>query len=140
MTQAEESPSPQESPRDKIPLEGVELARNCARIASFRRAADILVLDLTTLSPVTSYFVIATGTSNRQIRGIAEEIVKEVKGAGSIPFGVEGRQEARWVLIDLGDVVVHLMTEEARDFYDMEMLWGDAPRIDWESGDISGIP
>lgn len=119
-------------PRDRLADEGVEMARACARIASDRRATEVKILDLRGISPVTSYFVIATGTSHRQIQGVAEEIVKEVKGRGIIPFGVEGREEARWVLIDLGDVVIHLMSAEARDFYDIEMLWGDAAEVSWE--------
>ena len=106
-----------------------EIARACAEAASSRRAADVVLLDLRGLSPVTSFFVIGTGTSRRQIQGIADEIVKMMKGRGQIPLGVEGRDDARWVLIDLGDVIVHLMSSDARTYYDLEMLWGDAPRL-----------
>ena len=114
------------------PRESIEIAQTCARIASSRRATDIAILDLRGFSPVTSFFVIGTGTSRRQIQGIAEEITKEMKRGGLIPLGVEGKDEARWVLIDLGDVIVHLMNAEARAYYDLEMLWGDAEKVDWE--------
>ena len=120
-----------ESERTPAP-EGLDLARLCARLASDRRATDVVLLDLGDLSPVTSYFVVATGRSTRQIGGIADEIVRTVKHQGRLPFGVEGRGEARWVLIDLSEVVVHLMSEDARNFYDLEMLWGDAEKIAWE--------
>jgi ribosome-associated protein len=108
----------------------MELARRCAGIAADKKARSIIILDLEEISPITRYFVIATGINRRQIQAIAEEIRKDVKRAGTIPMGVEGLDEARWVLIDLGDVVVHIMTEEARDFYDLEMLWGDAERVE----------
>ena len=111
--------------------EALETARACARIADEKKAREIQILDLHVLSPVTSYFVIATGINRRQIHAITEEIIKEVKQQGRLPIGVEGKDEARWVLIDLGDVIVHLMSAEAREYYSLEMLWGDAAEIPW---------
>ncbi|MCZ6603173.1 MAG: ribosome silencing factor [Planctomycetota bacterium] len=111
----------------------MDLARLCARMLSDGRAKDVMILDLQGLSPVTNYFVIATGTSQRQIRGIAEEIRIEMKRSGLLPLGLEGLDGGRWVLIDYADVVIHLMSGDARSFYDLEMLWGDAPKVEWES-------
>ena len=111
--------------------QAIETARTCARLADEKKARDIQVLEVHALSPVTSHFVIATGINRRQIHAITEEIVKEVKRQGRLPIGVEGKDEARWVLIDLGDVVVHLMSPEAREFYALEMLWGDAAEVPW---------
>ncbi len=130
MTRSE--PTSRASDREPAP-EGVDLARLCARMLSDGRAKDVIILDLQGLSPVTNYFVIATGTSQRQIRGIAEEIRIEMKRSGLLPLGLEGLDEGRWVLIDYADVVIHLMSADARSFYDLEMLWGDAPKVEWES-------
>ena len=112
--------------------EALELARACARLADEKKAKDIQILDLRGLSPVTSHFVIATGINRRQIHAITEDIVKEVKRRGQLPIGVEGKEEARWVLVDLGDVIIHLMAPEAREYYALEMLWGDAAEVPWQ--------
>ena len=112
----------------------VELAQACARIADEKKADGILVLDIRGLSPVADYFVIATGRNRRQMQAISEAIVREGKSMGNAPYGVEGVGEARWRLIDLGDVVVHIQTPDAREYYALEILWGDAPRVDFQPG------
>lgn len=94
-----------------------------------RRAIDISVLDLREVSSSLDYFVIATGDSLLQLRALEESVRERLKAQGSLPEGVEGPSE-RWVLIDYGTVVVHLMSQEARDFYDLEGLWADANKLD----------
>lgn len=93
------------------------------------KAEDVVALDLRELSSFADAFVVATGRSDRQVRAIAEAIEKAVKTAGEPPLGVEGVTEGRWVLIDLADVIVHVFVPEAREHYDIERLWSDAPHI-----------
>jgi len=111
-----------------------------ARVCAEQRCRDVVVLDLRRLSPVTQFFVIATGTSPRQMRTAAHYAAEGGEALGETPFGVEGLEpapgadEARWILIDYIDVVVHIFSDEARAYYDLDLLWGDAPRIDWQRG------
>ncbi|NIA21214.1 MAG: ribosome silencing factor [Anaerolineaceae bacterium] len=96
----------------------------------------MMVLDLEGVSPVTDFFVIATGTSRRQMGTVLakiEEFIKSQPEAGK-PIGTEGMDSDRWALIDLFDVIVHVFAPEARSFYALELLWGDAPRVDWQDG------
>ncbi len=97
------------------------------------KAEDILVLDLRKLTQITDYFVLATATSERQLRAIADRLHRDMKSQGVAPFGVEGAPAGGWVLMDFVDVVVHLFSPEARGFYAIEMLWGDAPRLAWQA-------
>jgi ribosome-associated protein len=90
------------------------------------KGKDIIKLDVRSLSSVTDYMVIATGTSNRHVKSLAEEVSYKAKQAGYAPLGVEGAVSSDWVLADLGDVIVHVMQAEARDFYDLERLWNPA--------------
>lgn len=108
-----------------------ELAALCARVAADNRGRDALVLDLRKLTPLADYFVIASGTSRRQIHAMAEEIDHAMNERGDTKIGIEGYQESRWVLIDYGDIVVHLFDDDTRGYYDLENLWGDAPRVEW---------
>ena len=87
------------------------------------KAKDIQVLDVRGKTSVTDFMVIASGTSNRQVRALAGRVVEKVKKAGDKPLGIEGESEAEWVLVDLGDVVVHVMQPKTRDFYQLEKLW-----------------
>ena len=102
-----------------------------ARIANERHCSDIAVLDLRGISPATDYFIIATGTSDRQMRTVADEICDEAKKQGLVRFGRAGYEQARWILLDFIDVVIHIFDSEYRDYYDLELLWGDAKRIDY---------
>ena len=107
------------------------LAVQAARIAHDRNCEQIVVLDLREVSPVTDYFVIATGTSNRQIAAVADEIGDHGKSIGQRPWHVAGRESAEWLLLDFVDVVVHLFDAEHRRYYDLELIWGAAPRVRW---------
>ena len=100
-----------------------------AEVAASRHCRDIVVLDLKGKSPATDYFVIATGTSDRQMRTVADEICEAAKEQGLQRFGRAGYEQARWILLDFIDVVIHIFDSEYRDYYDLELLWGDAERL-----------
>jgi len=123
--------SARSSPHHRPAEAGIAFAKRTARIAEENRAEDILILDLRTLSAVADFFIIATGTSDRQMRAIAEQIEQEGKSVGQRPYRVSGYENGTWILLDYIDVVVHLFDPQRRTYYDLELLWGDAPRIDW---------
>lgn len=108
-----------------------EVAR-AAELAMERKAVDVVALDLRGISTATDFFLVCSGTSDIQVRAIADNIVEEMKKEGSRPSHVEGVAGGRWVLIDFIDFVVHVFHPEARAFYQLESLWGDAPRRDLE--------
>ena len=87
------------------------------------KGVNTVTLDVRGLSNVMDYLVISSGTSNRHVKALAESVVTRAKAAGNPPLGVEGEDAAEWVLVDLGDVVVHVMQPATRDFYDLERLW-----------------
>jgi ribosome-associated protein len=102
----------------------------CVRKATEElKAKDLVEIDVIGKSSVADYMVIASGTSSRHVKSIADEVVKFAKQLGMMPLGVEGEREAEWVLVDLGDVVVHVMLPRVREFYALERLWtvGDQP-------------
>ena len=111
-------------------IPGVELPPELARAieaAGDRKGLDMLVLDLRGLSDATDYFLLVTGTSDLHVRSIAEHVLEELKQQGIRPSHVEGLRAGRWVLIDYIDFVVHIFHPAAREFYQLERLWGDAP-------------
>lgn len=109
------------------------VARAAAQAAYDKKAEDIVALDLTELSDVCDYFLIATGFNNRQVDTIVDEVEEKVAAAcGEHPFSIEGRDQRTWILMDYGSVVVHVFTPEAREYYRLEKLWGDAPKLDLE--------
>lgn len=87
------------------------------------KAEDIVELDVRDKTSVADFLFIASGTSNRHVKSIANNVVVEAKKSGCQPLGIEGEQEAEWVLVDLGDVIVHVMQPQVREFYDLESLW-----------------
>ncbi|MCA9252291.1 MAG: ribosome silencing factor [Phycisphaerae bacterium] len=117
--------------RPAAELDSKELAIKLAKLAHDRHCEQIVVLDLRGLSPITDFFVVCTGTSDRQMRTTGEEMMVECKRDGDPPYGHSGLDSASWVLIDFVNVVVHIFTPEHRAYYDLELLWGDAPRIEW---------
>ena len=102
-------------------------ARALAEAALARKGRKIVVLDVAALTSFADAFVIVTGTSDRHTRAVADAVVEFAKAQGSPPLGIEGYDDAEWVLIDLNDVIVHVFQGEARNHYDLERLWADAP-------------
>ena len=94
-----------------------------------RRAKDIAVLDLSSVSSTLAYFIVASGESTLQIKAMETSVREQLKGEDVVFKGVEGPSE-RWVLLDYGDIIIHLMSPDAREFYDLEGLWADANRLD----------
>jgi ribosome-associated protein len=111
----------------------LQLALAAARTADENRGRDIVVLDMRELTPLFDYFVIATGSSRRQLHAMSEEIDHALEeGLGDKRMGIEGYQESRWILLDYGDVVIHLFEPEMRQYYDLEQLWAGAKRVPFE--------
>jgi len=104
--------------------------RRAAQLALEQKAHDVVVLDLRGISTATDFFVVAGGTSDVQVKAIADHIVDELKKEKVRPEHIEGLRGGRWVLVDYVDFVVHVFHPQARSFYQLESLWGDAPR--WE--------
>lgn len=103
------------------------LAEMAKRVAEEKKGRDIMILDIRKISIIADFFVICTGSSSINVQAIAGEIVDRVKEeTGDITPRIEGYREGRWVLLDYGDVVIHIFQEEEREFYNLERLWGDA--------------
>lgn len=116
----------QEHVATELPAE----VRRAAELAIERKAADVVVLDLRGISSATDFFVLCSGTSDIHVRAVAEHLIEELKGEGTRAGHVEGLEGGRWVLVDYIDFVVHVFHPSARDFYQLETLWGDAPRYE----------
>lgn len=114
-------------------INGEELAVHLAKLAHERNCEDITVLDLRGISPVADFFVIATGTSNRQMKSLADEMERWGKCNRNKVWHVAGLESADWILLDFVDVVVHLFNSEQREYYDLELIWGEAPRLSWDA-------
>jgi ribosome-associated protein len=112
-----------------LPLDSREKALEIARLALDRKALELVVLDMAGLVMYTDLFVICSGQSTQQVKAIVERIEEGLKAGGIRPQGVEGRTFAHWVLMDYGDVIVHVFEEETREFYELDKLWMDAPRV-----------
>jgi ribosome-associated protein len=110
-------------------LEGIELARKAVEAASEKQANNIVLLDLRELGSFTDYFVICAGESTRQIRTIADEIEKALKKEGVLPHHHEGAPDSGWMLLDYGDVVVHIFGADEREYYRLDELWGEATPV-----------
>jgi ribosome-associated protein len=110
------------------------LDRAClsARVAADHKARNVVVLDMRGITPLYDFFVIATGSSRRQIHTLAEEIDAALHAAGDRRLAIEGYESSKWVVQDYGDIVVHLFDASTREYYNLEDLWADAPQIDWE--------
>jgi len=117
-----------------VPLdEAKELVRRAVRVIDGKKGRDIVILRMTDVLPITDYFVIATGQNARQLKAIVSEIYDQaLELTGRKPFHVAGERGGQWVVMDYGSVIVHLFDEPTRKFYDLELLWGDAPRLDWQ--------
>lgn len=103
-----------------------------AKTAADNKGRDIIVLDMRSCTPIFDYFVIATGTSRRQVHTLAEEIDAALRAEGDTRTGIEGYEASKWVVQDYGDVMVHVFDPDTRDYYKLEELWADAVKVDWE--------
>lgn len=106
-----------------------DFALAAAKLAEGLHCTEVTVLDIKGMSPATDYFVIATGTSGRQMRTVCDEICQLGRDTGHVRFGRAGYEQGRWILLDFVDVVIHIFDAEYRDYYDLELLWGDAKKI-----------
>ena len=93
------------------------------------KGVNIVTLDVAALTPMTDYMVLVTGTSNRHVKALVDTANESSKALGIQPLGIEGRESYDWVLVDLADVIVHVMNEEARNFYELERLWSDLDEV-----------
>jgi ribosome-associated protein len=110
-------------------------ACRAAQIAADNKGQDVLVLDLRPITPLFDFFVVATGGSRRQVHTIVEEVDAGLRAVGDTRSGIEGYEASKWVVQDYGDVVVHVFDPDTRDYYKLEELWADAPRVDWQDDD-----
>jgi ribosome-associated protein len=113
-------------------IDALERAALCARVAAEHKGRDITVLDMRNVTPIYDYLVIITGSSRRQMHTIAEEIDAALRDHGDQRLGIEGYAASRWIVQDYGDIVVHVFDPDTREYYALEDLWADAPRVDWE--------
>ncbi|MEA2520651.1 MAG: ribosome-associated protein [Actinomycetota bacterium] len=111
-----------------------EVAIAAARAAADKQSTDIVVLDVHDIIVITDYFVICSAGTQRQVRAVIDAIEASLKELGVKPLRREGEPEAGWWLLDYVDVVVHVFGEEEREYYDLERLWKDADRVNWEDG------
>lgn len=109
----------------------------CVNAALEKKAHNLVILNVKEISAFTDYFLICSGASDRQVQAIAQAIREKMKQSGLLPLGVEGENHGQWVLMDYGDVVVHIFYEPVREFYDIERLWSDAPRMEVEDDAVS---
>jgi ribosome-associated protein len=117
-------------PDSPVSVDSEVLARRIAEIAADRKAIDIRVLDLRGIVSYTDFFIVCSGNTERQTKAIHDAVHKELKDAeGLLPRRSEGEREARWILLDYLDCVVHIFTPEAREYYRLEQLWGEAPQV-----------
>ncbi|MBI4878323.1 MAG: ribosome silencing factor [Planctomycetes bacterium] len=126
-----------EGPPDRagqVRIESRDLALLCARACQEKKGEEIRVLDVSRALAILDYFVIVTGKNRRHVRALADDVRKLARERGARPRSEEGGDGAgRWLLLDLGDVIVHFFDPDTRRFYDIEALWADAPRVDWEA-------
>ncbi len=111
-------------------MDSRKLALLCRELADNKKAEDIVILDVHELSSVTDYFLLASGTSEPHLRAIVDEISDKLRDEHDLrPRAIDGTFQAAWVVLDYFDVIVHVMRQDVRDRYDLETLWGDAPRL-----------
>ena len=111
-------------------METIEKAKMLFNILNERKAVDPVLIEVTGITSIADYFIIASGSSTRQVQAITRHLEKRMREAGIKPLGIEGEQNAQWVLKDYGDVIIHIFYEDVRKFYDLEGLWVDAPRLE----------
>jgi ribosome-associated protein len=111
-------------------MKTIDKARLCLEIIQERKAIDPVLMEVGRLTSFTDYFLVASGASSRQVQAISQHTARRLREEGFRPFGIEGEQEGHWVLMDYGDVVIHIFYQPVREFYDLEGLWTEAPRVE----------
>jgi ribosome-associated protein len=137
---ADPPPTSTNTATNKRAERSLQLALASARTAYENRGSDIVILDMRQLTPIFDYFVVVTGTSRRQLHAMSEEIDHTLEDdLGDQRLGIEGYNESRWILLDYGNVVIHLFDQETRDYYALEQLWARADRVavPWEANSPS---
>lgn len=114
----------------KESINGKEQILLCVNASLKRKAKNLIILNVKELSSFADYFIICSGTSDRQVQSIAASIQENLKEHGIMPLGIEGESLGKWVLMDYADVIIHIFYEPIREFYDIERLWSDAPRME----------
>jgi ribosome-associated protein len=115
-------------------MDTFEIAQACARFTDEKKAKDIVVLELMGLTDIADYFVLASGTSERHVRTLADAVESGMKGMEVRHFSLEGHDDGRWVIIDFQNVIVHIFIESLRELYDLESLWIEAKRYTFKKG------
>jgi ribosome-associated protein len=110
-------------------LDSRKLAKLCRTIAEDKKATDIVILDVRPVSSVADYFMICSGNSEPQLKAIADEISRRLRDAGIRPVHHDGYPKSRWIVMDFGDLIIHIFHPDLREHYDLEHLWGDAKRV-----------
>ena len=124
--------TPEASPIPSV-NEWIDWARAAARAADDKLGGETIIIEVGDVISVTDYFVVTSGGNSRQVRAIADEVEEQLTMLdGPKPVGVEGRDDYRWVLMDFGGFVVHVLDAELRSFYDLERLWNDCPKVGWD--------
>lgn len=124
---APESPAPEQEKAVADPAR--DFALKAARLAADTKCRDVLLLDVRSISPVTDYFLIATGSSPRQMRTVCDELAELGQQQDMRALSISGYESETWILADFVNVIVHLFNQESRGYYDLDNLWGDAPRV-----------
>jgi ribosome-associated protein len=120
-------------------MQTLDKAKLCLKIINERKAMDPVLFEVGQLTAITDYFLLASGNSSRQVQAIARHLQRRMREEGFRPDGIEGEQEGHWVLMDYGDVVIHLFYQPVREFYDLEGLWIDAPRVNSDRENLESI-
>jgi ribosome-associated protein len=113
-------------------MKALDKTKLCLEIIKERKAIDPVLFEVGKLTTITDYFLIASGNSSRQVQAITRHLQRRMREEGFRPYGIEGEQQGHWVLMDYGDIVVHLFYQPVREFYDLEGLWVEAPRVNLE--------
>jgi ribosome-associated protein len=116
----------------------IDKAILCLKIIQERKAIDPVLFDVRDHTSITDYFIVTSGSSSRQVQTIAKHIVRRMREEGFKVYGMEGEQQGHWVLIDYNDVVIHVFYQPVREFYDLEGLWVEAPRVELEPSSGEG--
>jgi len=116
-------------------MESLDKALLCMKIIRERKAVNPVLFDVGKMTSITDYFIVTSGNSSRQVQAISQHVARSMRERGFKPSGVEGEREGHWVLMDYGDVVIHIFYQPVREFYDLEGLWAEASRVEHHEKD-----